>query len=127
MTPDTMTVEEYRKLKKPSREKNHIESVFKKLGLKVIPEYAFVPGRRFKSDWFIPSKNILIEYEGLIFANNKKGSTGKSGHTTVTGYTSNCDKYNFAAKLGYHLLRYTALNFKNIEQDLKELICILQR
>ena len=122
-----MTVEEYRKMNKPSREKDHIESVFKKLGLKVIPEYAFVPGRRFKSDWFIPSKNILIEYEGLIFANNKKGSSGISRHTSIRGFSRDMEKYNFCTKLGYRLLRYSAINYKNIEQDLKELICILQR
>lgn len=116
--PDVMTVAEFKKLKKPSREKDFIESVFKKMGLKVIPEYKFVEGRRFKADWFLADKNILVEYEGLM--------SKKSRHTTVTGFTNDSTKYNYATVLGYRLLRYTALNYKNINEDLRQLICILQ-
>ena len=116
---DVMTVAEFKAMKKPSREKDFIESVFKKMKLKVIPEYKFVPGRKFRADWFILDKNILVEYEGLM--------SKKSRHTTVTGFTNDSTKYNYATVLGYRLLRYTALNYKNINEDLRQLICILQR
>ena len=46
----------------------------------------------------------------------------KSRHTTITGYTEDANKYNEAQKLGWKVLRYTAINYKNITQDLKEII-----
>lgn len=82
-------------------------------------EYKFAADRKFKFDFILrehfPKKiKIAIEYEGLM--------SEKSGHTTVTGYTSNCDKYNLAATLGWIVLRYTALNYKQLEADLKQLL-----
>jgi hypothetical protein len=46
---------------------------------------------------------IAIEYEGI------KGS--KARHTTLTGYTNDCDKYNQAALLGWRVLRFTTIHF----------------
>lgn len=77
--------------------------------------------RKFKFDFAIvvseAGKNplkIAIEYEGLM--------SEKSGHTTITGYTSNCEKYNLACVLGWKVLRYTALNYKDLERDLNKLL-----
>jgi hypothetical protein len=90
--------------------------------IEFIPEFLFVPGRKYKADIFIPVINCLIEYEGLVFKPNDKGTTGKSGHTTATGYSSNCEKYNLATLLGFRLLRYTAMNYKNMMNDVRTLI-----
>ncbi len=76
-------------------------------------EYKFVPNRKFRADFYIPSLNVLIEYEGIISA--------KARHTSITGYSKDCTKYNFASKLGYRLLRYTALNINEIVEDLEEI------
>ena len=110
--------------KKGDKEKAHMESVIKKVCISdhfFDTEFKFSDTRKFKFDWVILSGinhpkeiKIAIEYEGLM--------SEKSGHTTVTGYTSNCDKYNLACILGWRVLRYTALNYKNIENDLKELL-----
>ena len=77
-------------------------------------EYKFCSDRKFKFDFALPEKLIAIEYEGLM--------SEKSGHTTVTGYTSNCEKYNLATCLGWRMLRYTALNYKDLENDLRKLL-----
>lgn len=73
------------------------------------PEYRFDKKRMFRFDWAIPSIKVAVEYEGLM--------SEKSGHTTVTGYTKDCNKYNLAARLGWTVFRYTALNAENIHDD----------
>lgn len=77
-------------------------------------EVMFAPPRRFRADYFIPSLNVLIEYEGVFM-------TQKSRHTSVVGYTNDCEKYNLAQKLGFTIFRYTAMNYQNVLEDLKYL------
>lgn len=77
----------------------------------IVEEFKFCDGRKFRADYAIPEKMILIEFEGII--------SKKSRHTTITGYSKDCIKYNLAAVLGYRVLRYTALNFRNVWDDLK--------
>lgn len=121
---DVFTADEFRKIHagSSSKEKRAITECLMTLGVNFKTEYEFVPGRKFAADWALTDHMILIEYEGLIFNSNKKSSTGKSGHTTVTGYTSNCEKYNLATVLGYRLLRYTAMNYKHLRGDLEQLL-----
>lgn len=81
--------------------------------------------RKFKFDFAIvvnAEMKIAIEYEGLGLRTDKSGNVDKSGHTSPTGYTSNCQKYNLATCLGWKLLRYTALNYKELESDLNKLL-----
>jgi hypothetical protein len=75
-------------------------------------EYKFCLTRKFRADYYIPSLNVLVEYEGVFNA-------AKSRHTSVLGYTNDCEKYNLTQKLGFRLLRYTAANYKNVLEDLK--------
>ena len=82
-------------------------------GFKVLTEFQFAKPRKFRADIKISHSNILIEYEGLV--------SSKSRHTTLTGYTNDCDKYNLATSLGYQVYRYTALNYKNIHELIKQL------
>lgn len=104
--------------KKNSKEKQHISNVLftacidKKI--KYETEYKFLETRKFRFDWAIPSHKIAIEYEG-IFAN-------KSRHTSVTGYTNDCEKYNLATQNGWKVLRYTAKNYLDFEKDLNNLL-----
>lgn len=79
-----------------------------------INEFKFSPTRKFRADIFLIDYRIIIEYEGLV--------STKSRHTTLTGYTNDCDKYNIATSLGYKVFRYTALNYKNIHDLIKELV-----
>ena len=68
-------------------------------GVAVVAEYQFHPKRRWRADFAIPIRMILIEIEGGIWQ--------KSRHTTGTGFTADCEKYINAALLGYRLFRFT--------------------
>ena len=96
-------------------DKTNFESVAKNLGYSVTPEYKFIENRRFRADWLITigDKKILIEYEGI--------AASKSRHTSITGYTKDCEKYNLASLSGFIVLRFTALNFKDVFEYLEVL------
>lgn len=94
--------------------KLHIISVLERSGLKFQEEYQFDEVRKFRFDWAIEEYRIAIEYEGIF--------SEKSGHTTIAGYTKDITKYNLATKLGWQILRYTADNYLEIENDLKIII-----
>lgn len=93
--------------------KLHLISVLEDSGLKFIPEFRFHPVREFRFDWALPDLMVAVEYEGIF--------SEKSGHTTLSGYTKDVVKYNLATKLGWKVLRYTADNYLQIENDLKEI------
>lgn len=95
--------------------KFHMENVLNKIvGINCWDKEYLFSLRKFRFDYALDAAKIAIEYEGLM--------SEKSGHTTITGYTSNCEKYNLACILGWKVLRYTALNYKQLENDLKELL-----
>lgn len=73
-------------------------------------EYRFHPVRRFRFDFAIPKLKIAIEYEGIMSA--------KSRHSSVKGYTKDCEKYNLAVVEGWRVLRYTALNISQLPDDI---------
>ncbi len=64
-----------------------------RLALKELKDWRF--------DFAIPDKMIAMEVEGGVF------SKKKSRHTTGTGFTADCVKYNNAAILGWTVLRVT--------------------
>lgn len=102
---------------KPSKEKAWIGWYLKvwcaERGLDLENEYKFDPEREYRFDFCIPAIKVAIEYEGLMSA--------KSGHTTVTGYTKDTDKYHLAEVHGYRVIRLTALNYKSLPEKLNRL------
>jgi len=102
------------KVKKVSKEKEHIEMVLSTLKIPYEKEFRFCAERKFRSDWAIPSMALLIEYEGLFSA--------KSRHTTPTGFSNDTRKYNLATTMGFRILRYTPLTFKELIFDLQKLL-----
>lgn len=104
---------------KVSIEKESIKKLlwwYKRQGLiaDYVEELQFHDVRKFRFDWAIPDLKIAIEYEGLM--------SKKSGHTTIGGYTSDCTKYNLAQISGWKVLRYTAKNYRDLENDLKKIL-----
>ena len=93
--------------------KDNFASTIKMLGYEVETEFLPIKGRKFRSDWKITkgSKSCLIEYEGI---------KGKSRHTSITGYSKDCEKYNLCQLAGYAVFRYTVLNFENVINDLEK-------
>lgn len=80
-------------------------------GYELKEEHRFHPARKFRFDFAIEALKIGIEYEGI--------NSTKSRHTTVTGYSTDTDKYNLAQSCGWKVLRFTALNYKTIIQVLE--------
>lgn len=93
--------------------KKAMEEVLNNAGVKWVAEHMGIPGRRFRFDWCVPDLNLALEYEGLGF---------KSRHTNPVGYTNDCRKYNLAALNGWTVLRYTSINYKEFEKELKRFI-----
>ena len=132
---EVITVDDYKKLAKAGRVGNKRNGDTAKLEMERIikeftldgdyqAEYKFDAKRRFKFDFAIlrmepRAKHIAVEYEGLGLSQD--GNTKKSGHNTPQGYTSNCEKYNLAAIQGWVVLRYTAINYKQLRGDLEKL------
>jgi len=94
--------------------KCYIEIILKQKNLNYVKEYKFLKTRRFRFDYAIIDKQIAIEYEGIM--------SKKARHTAIIGYTNDCTKYNLAQINGWLVLRYTTLNYTNIENDINELI-----
>lgn len=69
--------------------------------LKAVRQYAFHATRKWQFDFAWPEQMIAVEIEGGVWL----GQAG--GHTSGTGYTNNCEKYNEAVLLGWHVLRFT--------------------
>ena len=87
--------------------KFQMTTYLKSIGFTTEYEFAKSVGRRFRADFCHIEHKIIIEYEGLV----SHGARG--GHQTKKGYTDNCEKYNLAARLGYVVLRYTAINYQH--------------
>lgn len=108
--------------KKFSREKKWINVALHEWGMRkgiiIVKELVFDVERNFRFDWcFIvpgnPETKMAIEYEGLF--------SKKSRHTTKTGFTRDAEKYNLAQSLGWKVNRYTAINYRDLENDLLKL------
>lgn len=92
---------------------SHIKEILNKQNINFVEEHKFAPKRKFRFDLYLTDLNVGIEYEGLM--------SEKSRHTTIEGYSKDAEKYNLATCLGIKVLRYTALNFDQFENDLDKI------
>jgi len=83
--------------------------------LELKKEFEFAEGRKFKSDYAIESEKLLIEYEGGVFM-------ARAGHNSPTGIERDIAKYKLAHELGFTVLRFTALSYKNVLQELDKIL-----
>jgi len=63
-------------------------------------EYRFDAMRKWRFDFAWPEQRVAVEIEGGLY--------GVSRHTTLLGYSADCEKYNRAALNGWRVLRFTA-------------------
>ena len=96
--------------------KDDIEFLLKSKGLKYEKEYKFLEDRKFRFDFYLTDYKAGIEYEGIV--------SQRSRHTSVTGFSKDCEKYNLAQLNGFKVLRYTALNLKQLTTDLDNIMSI---
>jgi hypothetical protein len=84
----------------------------------VYEEVQFDTKRKWRFDFVIENKltkkRVAIEYEGI-----QVGKEGKSRHTTLTGMSNDQIKYNTAEIQGWHILKYSILNYKNVIKDIE--------
>ena len=92
----------------------NILNILDEMSIEYVEEHRFHKTRRWRFDVAILSINVAIEYEGIV--------GHKSRHTSITGYTKDCEKYNNAAILGWKVLRYTALNYEDLKKDLVKVL-----
>ncbi len=67
-------------------------------------EYKFHPTRKWRADFLITGKKILIEVEGGIWSGGR--------HTRGKGYIGDMEKYNSAAMMGFTVLRFSTEQVK---------------
>jgi hypothetical protein len=126
-TTEKISIQEYRRLTKKSASKQggkkvskghnlitSLEIALKQQNVMVRTEYVFHPTRKWRFDLALPKYKIAVEYEGVF--------SQKSRHTTVSGYTQDCDKYNEGTELGWQIIRVTAGNTAGLYQRIMRMI-----
>ena len=68
-------------------------------------EYKFHPKRKWRADFHIIGKKILVEVEGGVWSGGR--------HTRGKGYISDMEKYNAAVVMGYQVLRFSTEQVKS--------------
>ena len=62
-------------------------------------EYMFAQPRNWRADFAWVDKRLIVEVEGGVWTQGR--------HTTGSGFTDDCKKYNTASILGWTVLRFT--------------------
>lgn len=69
------------------------------------PEFEFHPKRKWRADFHLIGKMILVEVEGGIWSGGR--------HTRAKGYLGDMEKYNAATMLGYQVIRFSTEQVKS--------------
>jgi very-short-patch-repair endonuclease len=84
-----------------------LESHLKAYKVPFEAEYQFHPTRKWRADFALPAKMVLIEVEGGIYTYGR--------HNRPKGMIGDMEKYNEANRLGWRILRYTTKQVENGE------------
>lgn len=68
-------------------------------------EYQFHPKRKWRADFHLVGKKILVEMEGGIWSGGR--------HTRGKGYIGDMEKYNAAVMMGYQVIRFSTEQVKS--------------
>ena len=117
----SISLAEYRRIYKPKRRAKRPASIKKQrvlsegeqtlsLQLKVLKiefesEFKFHPTRKWRADFHLKGKKILVEVEGGIWSNGR--------HTRGKGYLGDLEKYNEATMMGYQVIRFSTEQVKS--------------
>lgn len=85
-----------------------IQSVFGEMET----EFRFHPNRKWRFDYAVPSIKLAVEYDGHgLTGRNRAANSHVGGHASLTGMSGDCEKINEAQRLGWRVVRFTALFF----------------
>lgn len=77
----------------------------KALKIEFVREFKFHPKRKWRADFHLIGKKILVEVEGGIWSGGR--------HTRGKGYIGDMEKYNSATVMGYQVLRFSTEQVKS--------------
>ena len=77
----------------------------KALNIEFEREFKFHQKRKWRADFHLINKMILVEVEGGIWSGGR--------HTRGNGYLGDMEKYNAATMLGYQVIRFSTAQVKS--------------
>ena len=77
----------------------------KTLKIKFEQEFYFHPERKWRADFHLIDKKILVEIEGGIWSGGR--------HTRSKGYLGDMEKYNAATMMGFQVIRFSTDQVKS--------------
>ena len=117
----SISLAEYRKIYKPKRKAKRPASVkqervvsegeailsqhLRTLKIEFEQEFKFHPTRKWRADFHLKGKKVLVEVEGGIWSNGR--------HTRGKGYLGDLEKYNEATMMGYQVIRFSTEQVKS--------------
>ena len=75
------------------------------LKIKFEQEFYFHPERKWRADFHLIDKKILVEVEGGIWSGGR--------HTRGKGYLRDLEKYNAATMMGFQVIRFSTDQVKS--------------
>jgi very-short-patch-repair endonuclease len=88
----------------------------KALKIEFEQEFKFHPKRKWKADFHLVEKMILVEIEGGIWSGGR--------HTRGKGYIGDMEKYNAAVMMGYQVIRFSTEQVKSglVVQQIEKMV-----
>lgn len=77
----------------------------KTLKIEFQQEFEFHPKRKWRADFHLVGKKILVEVEGGIWSSGR--------HTRGKGYIGDMEKYNAATMMGFQVIRFSTDQVKS--------------
>ena len=82
-----------------------LATALKALKIDFEQEFKFHPDRKWKADFHLVDKKILVEVEGGIWSGGR--------HTRGKGYIGDMEKYNAATMMGFQVIRFSTDQVKS--------------
>ena len=91
--------------KVPNEFETKLARELKTLKIEFEQEFEFHPKRKWRADFHLVGKKILVEVEGAIWSGGR--------HTRGKGYIGDMEKYNAATMMGFQVLRFSTDQVKS--------------
>lgn len=91
--------------KVPNEFETKLARELKTLKIEFEQEFEFHPKRKWRADFHLVGKKILVEVEGAIWSGGR--------HTRGKGYIGDMEKYNAATMMGFQVIRFSTDQVKS--------------